>query len=262
MLAALSVAAALGAGGCGGRPTHAAACADPALRPAYLARVLRDASLPPFVTSVEYLDAQSFLQRHPRARALPRLPAMLTLPDGEPQAPPVEGGRASRIVVLPGAFDRAVVQSDVVFRLGLLEHEVHHARLTHRGYAEAAFGPAVLAALPPAVGRQLYDVVTELDAYRHELEAARRHRGLPPEYYRMAAGAYLHYYVRLLDGALPLPAGVRDELVRTRFEPWMLGQPVLQRDERGWRFVLDDRRYEFPPAVVAALRAGEAAARR
>jgi hypothetical protein len=259
-LAAFITLTALGPCGCQGRPTLAQACGDPSVRPAFVHRVLRDAVLPPFVTGVEYLDEETFLGRYPKARSSARLPAMVTLPDGAPQAPPIEGGRASRVIVLPGAFDCTVVQSELVFRLGLLEHEVHHARLTHRGYAEPGLGPAVLAALSPAVGRQLYDVVTELDAYRHEMQAARRQRGLPPEYYRMAAGAYLNYYLRLLDGSLPVPTGVRDELLRTRFEPWMLKQPVLQRDEQGWRFVLDGRRYELPPAVVAALRSQAAAA--
>ena len=95
--------------------------------------------------------------------------------------------------------------------------------------------------------------MSELDAYRHELRASRRHRRLPPTYFQMAAGAYLQHYLRLLDGSLSLPVVVRDELLRTRFEPWMLKQSVLKRDQRGWRFDLGGRVHELPAAVVAAL---------
>ncbi|HEY3353213.1 MAG TPA: hypothetical protein VGQ83_08205, partial [Polyangia bacterium] len=136
---------------------------------------------------------------------------------------------------------------------GLIDHELYHARLAYTGFDEPYLAPAVFDGLPPRVARRLFEAVSELQAYRHELAAARRYR-LPPRYHQVAAGAYLTYYLRLLEPDPAVPAALRDALLVALFEDWMLRQErVLTRDAQGWRFEVEERRYELPPAVVAAL---------
>jgi len=235
-------------------PTYEEACRQPEKRPAYVSHVLAKVTLPAFVTGVAYLDRAAF-SRLAGGRFVSQL-GFVTLRDDLAKEPPFEAKVRSRIIVLPGAFDRTRVASEKEFLLGLLAHELVHARVAFAGFREAYLVPRVFRELPAADARWLHDTLTELDAYDNEI-ATSRHTQLPASFYRVALGRYLEYYLRLIAEPHRLSPALRQRLLLDRFRPWMLRQSAIFEAGAGddWCFQIEGTRYQLPPAVVAALRA-------
>lgn len=230
------------------------ACSEPSLRPAYVEQVVARAEIPAYVR-IEYLDyagLDALLRVVATGAAAPIRPAFLTIPDDpNDRSPAFAGGHRSHVLVLPAAFDRGQVGSEIVFLLGLLDHELVHAR-------HAAFGLDMVPALcfwslSPATAAWLYDTLSELEAYRSELAAARKYR-LPASYYVTGWGRYLEYYLRLFDIGHDISPEIRAALLAAFFEDWMPKQArIFFRRGDLWYFSIEGRRYEFPPAVVERL---------
>lgn len=232
-------------------PSFAEACADERKRPAYLAGVLARAPLPPYVVGVEYLDAARFLALRPPPAMRDNPPGFATVGAGLERDRPIAGRRRSRILVLPGAFDPARVESEEVFLLGLYEHELVHARLAFAGPpVEVALA---LGRVPRPAAEWLYDTLVELIAYRSELAAARR-QALPASYYRKARDRYLAHYLDLAWPPVPLPPAMTDRLLCDYFESWMPAHAtVLERRGRRWFFVDGGRRRRVPARLAAVI---------
>jgi hypothetical protein len=233
-------------------PSFAEACDHPEARSAYVRAVVKPARVPSYVTRIDYVDENQLYALLPETRKLVSLPAMLTVNDDLSQQMNFGVGRNSRILILPKAFDRSMVDRELVFQLGLFDHELIHARLAHEGFSVEGVSAAALRSLPADVAAHLYFVVSELTAYRHELSQARRY-ALPPSYYQTAFAMYLKYYLMLFDPSFP-PA-LRADLQARMFEEWMLHQSMLfsQAGDR-WRFRVEEKIYELDPQVVAAIR--------
>lgn len=234
-------------------PTFAQACADPSLREAYVAALAARNPLPPYVTSVTYLDDVTARRTIPGLADLPRLPGLVTLNADLSPIAPLGGQAKTRIVILPDGLACGLPGGEEALWLGLFVHEREHARAAWEGPEVMGLGKDELAALPGQVGAWLYDVVGELDAYARELSIAEP-RQMPAAYRQMAMGGYLTHYLRLFDAPPEVPRALRDRLLAAWFARWIPAHTtVFYADAKGWRFEIDARVLELPPEVARAI---------
>lgn len=248
--------------GCGSKrkpplATYDDACATPALRAAYIAGLVDSQSpLPAFVLSVEYVDDETVASRWPAVARAPRMPGMLTIPEPGLGAWTGDGGVRSRIAVFAPSMACGLPGGEAAFRLGLFAHEFEHARIGWEGPASLGVSPAALASIGRQQGAWLLHTLGELQAYRHELEAAAT-KDMPEEWRRVALGAYLEYYLGLLAPPVPLETNLHNRLLLAWFAPWFLTKvPILLRDDQGLYFDTGDQQLRVPPPVSAAVEHG------
>lgn len=222
-----------------------------AYRPHYLARVMKKAGpkVPSFVRGIQYVAPDRLREIMPWFRSVAELPSMVTVNhDLSPQAP-LHGGMPSMIFVLPSAFEPERVGSEIEFLLGLLDHEVGHARHAFDGFNHPIVTSELLLSLPPQTAEWLYNTIGEMLAYQKELDEARRYQ-LRERYFQMAYGQYLRYYVRLWDDHHPLGERLRDDLKKMLFMPWMrLQENIFDADKR--QIAWQGETYALPPSVLS-----------
>lgn len=233
-----------------------AARADPSLRAEYLRQVVDKAGprIPDSLVAVEYAGPERLAELGTRGYLEANAePAFVTIGEGTRTAPPFEGGQRSRIIVLPTAFDDEHAANEIVFLLGLLDHELVHVDQGMHGLRHELLTKDFFRSLDASVAERLYDTMAELLAYRNELTASRQY-ALPAAYYRDAMGAYLTYYLRLFAADLAIPERVRHQLMIEMFEKWMPEQEKLFEVVDGrWFFETPEARYEVPAGVVREL---------
>ncbi len=239
-----------------GEVTFEEARADENLRPEYLRQVTEKAGprVPDCLTSVEYASLEELAELGARSHLEAGAePAFVTVREGSRATPPYEGGQRSRILVLPVAFDEKHAANEIVFLLGLLDHELVHVRQNMHGLGHELLTTELFHSLAPTVAERLYDTMAELSAYRNEIAASRKY-ALPASYYRDALGAYLTYYLRLFDADLAIPEQLRRQLMIEMFEKWMPEQKELFEAKEGrWYFTTPEVRHEVPAEVVREL---------